>query len=327
MPENPPTTARRGLLVDPLHELRVHSATAVGRIAWCSFNDATTHSVQELGAAFHLLEAGSVQDSTTGLLLRTCHRVEWYQGGPAAATLSLPVRLCRTITGHEAAASRLARIAAGTMSLILGEQFVFQQVHSAFERLPASHPLRPAGAEALLLASQARRRFDLHARLDYRDLARTLLEARSAKPGNLVVVGGGMLARAVAQELGDERAVYLLTRSPKKLRRALRSTAGRVAVMRATELPDGVCDEGFDLVLATSGLTPEYRDRIAGLADAPSCRTVVDLCATPVLPERPNYRHLHHRAVIDLIEEANRPAVEAARAASSWIENYYGGNR
>ncbi|MFE2725646.1 hypothetical protein [Kitasatospora sp. NPDC059327] len=312
--------------IDPPHELRVHPAAAVSRIAWCSFNDTTTHSVQELGAAFHLLEAGSVQDSPTGLLLRTCHRVEWYQAGSTTAAAPVPVRLCRTIIGHEAAASRLARIAAGTMSLILGEQFVFRQVHAVFERLPARHPLRPAGAEALLLASQARRRFGLRARLDYRDLASTLLETGAAKPRNLVVVGGGMLAQAVAQDLGDERAVYLLTRDPKKLRRAMRSATSGIAVLRAAELPERVCDDGFDLMLATSGLTPEYRDRIARLANAPSCRTIVDLSATPVLPERPNYRHLHHRSVTDLIEEANRPAVEAAGAASSWIEQYYGGN-
>ncbi|MFI9365596.1 hypothetical protein ACIG5E_31800 [Kitasatospora sp. NPDC053057] len=311
---------------DPPRDDRISSAVVIGRIAWCAYNDATTHSLGELGASFQQLEGVAGTDSTTGLLLRTCHRIEWYEAEPPmAATAPLSIRLSRRITGHQAAASRLAQIAAGTMSLILGEQFIFQQVHAAFDRLSADHPLRPVGAEVLLLASQARRRFGLRARLDYRDLARTLLSASTAQPSNLVVVGGGMLAQAVAHELGDDRRVFLLTRSPKKLRRLLRAGSARTTVLRITDLPDTVRDSGFDLVLATSGLTPQYREHIARLVDAAARRLVVDLCATPVLRERSNYQYLHHPAVTDLIEDANRPAVEAARAASSWIENHYGG--
>ncbi|MET8541564.1 hypothetical protein ABZW03_13060 [Kitasatospora sp. NPDC004799] len=309
---------------DPRREDGIRSAAATGRIAWCAFNDATTHSLEELGAAFQRLDGVVGTDPTTGLLLRTCHRVEWYEAEPAAEA-PLAIRPSRRITGHEAAVSRLTRIAAGAMSLILGEQFVFQQVHAAFDRLPTGHPLLPVGAEVLLLARQARRQFGLHARLDYRDLARTLLDTSFVRPRNVVVVGGGMLARAVAQELGHDRRVFLLTRSPKKLRRLLRAGSARTSVLRITDLPDTVRDGGFDLVLATSGLTPQYRDHIASLVDATDRRLVVDLCATPVLHERPNYQHLHHPTVTDLIEDANRPAVEAARAASAWIENHYGG--
>ncbi|WP_030458510.1 hypothetical protein [Kitasatospora sp. NRRL B-11411] len=310
---------------DPPRDEGFGPAGTAGRIAWCSFNDATTHTWEELGASFRPAESGS-GGSTTGLLLQTCHRVEWYEAEPATAAVApLPIRLARRITGHEAAASRLARIAAGTMSLILGEQFVFQQVRTAFDRLPGGHPLRSVGDEVLLLASQARDRFGLHAGLDYRHLARTLLGASVVHPDNLVVVGGGMLARAVAEELGSDRRVFVLTRSPKKLRRVLPDASGRATVLRITELPDTVKRSGYDLVLATSGLTPMYREHIARLVDDGSRHQVVDLCATPVLRDRPNYQHLHHPAVTHLIEDANRPTVEAARAASSWIENHYGG--
>ncbi|MFD7447934.1 hypothetical protein [Kitasatospora sp. NPDC059827] len=311
---------------DPPLEGRTSSAHAIGRIAWCAFNDATTNSLGELGASFQQLDGAVGTSSATGLLLRTCHRVEWYEAEPAmVATAPLSIRLSRRITGHDAAASRLTQIAAGTMSLILGEQLVFQQVHAAFDRLPIDHPLRPAGAEVLLLADQARRRFGLRARLDYRDLARTLPGVSTAQSSNLVVVGGGMLAQAVAHELGDDRRVFLLTRNPKKLRRLLRTGSAGTTVLRITDLPDTVRDSGFDLVLATSGLTPQYRDHIARLVDAAARRLVVDLCATPVLHECSNYQHLYHPAVTDLIEDANRPTIEAARAASSWIESHYGG--
>ncbi|MFF2747741.1 hypothetical protein ACFVVA_19585 [Kitasatospora sp. NPDC058048] len=314
-------------IADPTRDDRIGSAGTISRIAWCAFNDVTTHSLEELGASIPRLDGVVGTDSPTGLLLHTCHRVEWYEAEPAkAVTAPFSIRLSRRIAGHEAAASRLARIAAGAMSLILGEQFVFQQVHSAFDRLPAGHPLRPVGAEVLLLASQARRRFGLRARLDYRDLVRTLLDASATHSRNLVIVGGGMLAQAVAHELGDDRRVFVLTRSPKKLRRLLRSGAAKATVLRITELPDTVRDSGFDLVLATSGLTPQYRDHIARLADSAARSLVIDLCATPVLHDRSNYQHLHHPAVTDLIEDANRPAVEAARAASFWIENQYGGH-
>ncbi|MFE4518879.1 hypothetical protein ACFRMQ_32380 [Kitasatospora sp. NPDC056783] len=302
----------------------VSSTVATGRIAWCAFSDATTHSLGELGAAFQQLDGAAGTESTTGLLLRTCHRVEWYEAAPTA-NAPIAFWLGRRITGHEAAASRLTHIATDVMSLILGEQFVFQQVRAAFNRLPAGHPLRPVGAKVLLLASQARRQFGLHARLDYRDLTRTLLDAPSVRPRNLLVVGGGMLAQSVAQELGDDRRVFLLTRNPKNLRRLLRAGSDRATVLRITDLSDTVRDGGFDLVLATSGITPQYREHIARLVDAAARRLVVDLCAAPVLHERSNYQHLHHPAVTDIIEDANRPAIEAARAASSWIESHYGG--
>lgn len=136
---------------------------------------------------------------STEVVLRTCHRFERYWAEEDDFSLESRSPHGPVVIGHAAVSARLAQIAAGTVSLIVGESFVYQQVYAAFHGLPLNHLLSGAAAEA-------RRRFDLHAALDYSQLARMLLDDCSPADTTAVVVGGGMLAQALGAWVGNEQA-------------------------------------------------------------------------------------------------------------------------
>lgn len=306
----------QGTRLDPLLPAAV---AGPARFAFCSYLDASTHTHAELGERYARSFTAPAQSSPSGVLLSTCHRLEWYQAltGENGAGPLLPE--ARTVLGHRAVLTRLARIAAGTRSLILGERFIFDQVKAAFTGLAEGHVLRGAADQALRIAVQARQRFRLAAHLDYTDLVRLLLQRTQATPRTLAIIGGGALARALASEFAHERTVLMVTRQPKRLRRHLASLRIPVTALRAADLPAHL-DSPHDLVIATIDLEPQYKARICALATAPTCATTIDLCTVPTLDARPAYHHLHHPDVIKTIEDSNRDLIAQVREADAWIE-------
>lgn len=296
------------------------------RFAACSYVDATTHPLEALGRQYQKPASVPEASRSTEAVLRTCHRFERYWAEEDDFSLESRSPHGPVVIGHAAVSARLAQIAAGTVSLIVGESFVYQQVYAAFHGLPLNHLLSGAAAEALATAAEARRRFDLHAGLDYSQLARMLLDDSSPADATAVVVGGGMLAQALAAELAATRSVVLVTRSPKRLRRRLADSGVRAAVSRVDSLSPDVAGQSYSVVLATHSLEGEYRARIIEISEGPNCRAVVDLCATPTMSDRPAYLHLHHPAVLAAIEVANHGIDDRAAAARLWIDRQLGGN-
>ncbi|WTW98248.1 hypothetical protein OG216_35095 [Streptomycetaceae bacterium NBC_01309] len=253
-----------------------------------------------------------------GMLLHTCQRLEWYTvGGPATRLPALHDR--PTVWGRRLALVRLTQIAAGTRSLVLGERFIHRQVLDAAGRLSSGHPLFHLTTDALHLAQQAREQFDLHAEVDYSDLPTLLLKPRGGTR-QLLVIGGGMLARAVAAAppAGYERVV-MLTRGPRKLRRLVEGL-GNVTVVRAPSLAAALDGRPYDTVIATTNLHPDYQSRVADAVTSPLCGCVVDLCSTPALDRRPeHYHHLYDPEVLRTLAAANRDMAERAAHARQWI--------
>lgn len=305
----------------------VPSASA-SPLAFCSYIDDTTHPPEVLGELHLRLIDNPPPLSSNGMLLHTCQRIEWYANDcTALAPISLP-KVSRTIFGHHQVCARLAQIAAGTKSLILGEQEILSQVEAACKRLPSAHLLVPAVHEALELAKQARVMFALTATTDYPELARRLIEStQGATPRMLVVIGGGMLARSVAEECFPGRNVTLVTRRPKKLARHLTFPQSAVVVKKINDLREELANIDYDVVIATSSLTPSYCAQVTSLVLAERCRAIVDLCAVPTLDRtQVNYRHLHDAGVLQIIEEANKAMIERAAQARAWIEARSGGS-
>jgi glutamyl-tRNA reductase len=308
----------------------VRSASGRGaRFTSCSYIDLTTHAPGEVAGRYAQSSADVPASSASGVWLRTCHRLEWYEGlTPARTEITDFLPEARSVEGHAAVATRLAQIAAGARSLIVGERFVFDQVSAAFTNLGADHCLLHAAAEALSVAVEARRAFKLSAVLDYTGLCRLLLEdAAGDVRRSLVVIGGGVLARALAAEFARSRAVVLVTRNPKKLRRNLAAAGVSATTCRITQADEVLVSQPYDLIIATSGVDALYREGIDALAAARDCRTTLDLCAIPVLEPGPDYRHLHDPDVITIIEDANREVAARATEARAWIADRMGGQR
>lgn len=100
----------------------------------------------------------------------------------------------------DAALLRLAEVAAGLHSVVLGEEQIIGQVRAAFA--DATGPLRGAADVAIAAARQLRREtsFDSHAG---HLLDRALSVAAVAPAGTLLVLGAGAMGRLIAQRGGD----------------------------------------------------------------------------------------------------------------------------
>lgn len=298
--------------------------TSPERSVVCVFADDTTHSLTALGRAHQALCADPPAVSPSGMLLHTCHRVEWYAVGSPAAPVAALASQPRT-WGRRQALIRLAQIAAGTRSLVLGERFIHRQVLGAAGRLPSDHPLFGLTKEALRLAEHARERFELYATVDYSDLPQLLLGHQSGGPERrlLLLIGGGMLARVVAAvpPAGYDRVV-MMTRGPRKLRRLV-DGLGIVTVVRAPSLARALDSWPYDTVIATTNLHPGYRRHVIEAACSPRCGGVVDLCCTPVLDQRPvGYRHLYDPDVLHILAAANQGMAQRADLARQWIAQH-----
>src|SRR5712691_2709420 len=94
----------------------------------------TRHAPRVLGSLHARLALAPPADAVAGLLLHTCHRVEWYSEGlqdPPIPELAGQSRL----VGEAESLARLSQIAAGARSIIAGDRLVLQQVVQARGRV------------------------------------------------------------------------------------------------------------------------------------------------------------------------------------------------
>lgn len=288
----------------------------------CVFADDTTHSLTELGLAHQSLCASPPPFSQAALLLHTCQRVEWYAAAEAIPpTLALPWKA--STTGYRDALIRLAQITAGTRSLIPGERFIQRQVLATASSLYPGHPIYDVIHGALSLATRAREHFELFAAVDYSDLPTLLLAKQPHGPKQLLVIGGGMLARAVAAAPppGYER-VLMMTRGPRKLRRVVEGL-GNVTVVRRPSLARVLGGTSYDTVIATTNLHGDYRQQVQEAVTGPLSGQVLDLCGTPALETRPDgYCHLYDPGVLQALADANSDMTDRASLARQWIAEH-----
>ena len=140
-------------------------------------------------------------------LIASCQRLEAFGSAPCDC------RAPETWKG-EAALLRLAEVAAGLHSVVLGEEQIIGQVRTAFSDV--SGPLREMADLAIAAARQLRREtsFDSHAG---HLLDRALRVAGVGSTGTLLVLGAGAMGRLVAQrgsELGFSRVVVASRTEP-----------------------------------------------------------------------------------------------------------------
>jgi glutamyl-tRNA reductase len=305
----------------------VIDAALRGAVAGCLYIDDTVADLRELGEAH---EHGPQQrrPAADGVLrLMTCHRDELYFA-PGCHQLTHPwgPRAVR-VDGDIEPRIRLTEIAAGTRSLIPGEQFIFDQVAGAVRSLPDDAVLRSVGEEALRVARRVRDDYGLRSEMDYPEAAHVLSD-QAGGGGTLVVIGAGALARAVAAHpLADTYdRVLMVTRSPKRARRRLPADT-RVQchrVQTAVELLDRT--ERWVAMVATVGMTPAYQEAITSLLGRHGGRSVVDLSSTPLTaPASGGVQmvSMYEDRFLTLVREANARVAARVPAAQAAIAEYY----
>lgn len=139
------------------------------------------------------------------MLLHTCQRLEVYSGGPMTWPNSLSMPSPRQVVAGREAVERLARIATGLESRVLGELEILGQVRKAYKALGQGRDaaeLRKTLEWILALARKARRESGIDRHLtSLGGLASRHLLSTVEEGTPIAVVGSGDLAQACVRTL------------------------------------------------------------------------------------------------------------------------------
>jgi glutamyl-tRNA reductase len=224
-----------------------------------------------------------------GLLLETCHRVEWYLTLPPRSRATTVARALpragRRLTGAAAVHHAIA-VAAGRDSVVVGEDQVLHQLRQALEAARAARTLEPVLERLFTTAIRAGRRARSWRRAPGRSLADVAVGALEGQVGTLagrevLIVGAGRIGRLAALAAAAAGAsVVVANRSPDRA-----ADVAAAAGARVTDLDPGTSIGGFaGIVVALSGQWPIGPEAVRELALSPS--PVVDLSVPLAVPER-----------------------------------------
>ena len=297
--------------------------------------DSSVCDLRQLGRAHHdLADRLNTNQAARVLWVGTCQRLEayWLAGEPSPPQAHPLERLARQVQGALALQQRLSEVAAGVRSQLLGDRFITAQVSRAVRCLDPRHALAGWAREALAVARYTRQFLGFTAALDYEALAFDILarlDGAATATRTLLVVGGGLLARAVttSPRASAYRRVVVVTRSPRRLRRQLNGSGERLVVTRLERAGGLLAGGAVNAVVATTRLDPTYRAGVAEVLLGPYCQAVLDLGSVPVLDAAhavdDRYVSMYDAPVLERIEQQNAKVAQVAAAVRSMIEGYY----
>ncbi|MCP9232820.1 hypothetical protein NMG46_21595 [Mesorhizobium sp. LMG 17147] len=225
------------------------------------------------------------------LLVSTCLRVEIY--GEEIAVRNLVGTVFsnfsyKKVEGSIAITQRLAEIASGAHSQILGENFICDQLAKAASILDSNRPIYQIVQLAIDVGRASRERQRFIASFNYDQIVRDIIADRfqaGEVRDRLYMIGAGMLGRELIRSgVGEPfRSTVVVTRKPKNLRRRLRPwTDIEFSLMRPAEM--GSAREPRSIVLiATSDVNNEYEAILRNALLQLEPRAIVDLSSIPVL--------------------------------------------
>lgn len=248
-------------------------------------------------------------------LLLTCHRVEAYD----TTVNDFPLRdsglQLEKIVGTDAAFDRLARIAAGTKSQIIGEWPIRNQVHDFVGGLPEGRT-KDLGEAALQVADSVRSEENFYSP-DHATIALQVLQ-KEAHARLLVVFGAGMLGQNLVRthkQLGFDSAL-LITRNKKKARRKLRGVEG-CHVQNIDRPKMFLPKDSCHVVVASTHLAEPYLSTVRTMVGLLNCGPIVDVCGESIFFDEDGHISLEGPTMRDFIQrfnsqmEAKRKSVEA----------------
>lgn len=255
------------------------------------------------------------------LLVTTCLRVEVYGEEPALENMDSTIFSdfsCERIEGAAAIAQRLAEIASGAHSQILGENYISDQLAKAIEFLDPNLPIFQLARLAINIGCAARERQRLVASFNYDQIVRDIIADRfqdGELPHHLYMIGAGMLGRELIRSgVGERfRSTVIITRNPKNLRKRLRTmTDMEVVLVRPAEI--GHTREPRSIVvIATTDVDDEYEAILQSALLRLEPRTIVDLSSIPVLSDaaggKLNYVTMYDEEFLRFIDQNNKQLV------------------
>ncbi|MEX2746469.1 hypothetical protein AB3480_36155 [Rhizobium mongolense] len=266
------------------------------------------------------------------LLVATCLRVEVYGEKPALKNIDGTIFaniLYKRIEGTTAIAQRLAEIASGAHSQILGENYISDQLTKAIELLDPNLPVAQIARLAIDVGCRSRDRQRFIAPFNYDQIVRDIITDRfqdGKLPDNLYIVGAGMLGRELIRSgVGEQfRSTVVVTRNPKNLRKRLRPlTEIKVALKRPAEI-GSVREPCSIVVIATADVNDEYQTILQNALLRLEPRAIIDLSSIPVLSkaavESMNYVTMYDEEFLQFIAQNNKQLTSRLPLLRSNIE-------
>jgi len=224
------------------------------------------------------------------LLITTCLRTEVYGECAALTELSrgaLWDREPKLIKNSFGVTQRLAEIASGIHSQIVGEDYIAQQLDRALEEFDQHSPVYQLARFAIDIGVAAKERYGLRAELSYDRIVRRLLSdllGTESAATDLYVVGAGMLGRQLLRSgiAKDFRRFAMVTRNPKTLRRRLRSEGIECSFVKRPGEVAGGRQNASAVVIATSEVTSDYACKLSDMVQTLQPRVIIDLSSVPV---------------------------------------------
>ncbi|RWP57386.1 MAG: hypothetical protein E5V60_03645 [Mesorhizobium sp.] len=240
------------------------------------------------------------------LLVTTCLRVEVYGQEHALRNIDSTIFSdfsSERIEGATAITQRLAEIASGAHSQILGENYISDQLAKSIELLDPNLPIFQIVRLAIDIGRASRARARFFAPFNYDKIVRDIIADRFPNgelPDRLYMIGAGMLGRELIRSgVGERfRSTVIVTRNPKNLRKRLRAwTDIDVALMRPAEI--GHAREPRSIVvIATADVNEQYQAILQKALLRLEPRTIVDLSSIPVLSKDEVWK-LNHVTMYD----------------------------
>jgi len=267
------------------------------------------------------------------LLVATCLRVEAY--GEESRLRSLDKAVFsdfsyKSVAGTVAIAQRLAEIASGAHSQILGENYISEQLTKATEFLDPTLPIRQIARLAIDVGRASRERQRFIASFNYDQIVRDIITDRfqyGEAPDCFYMIGAGMLGREFLRSgVGEKfRSTVVITRNPKNLRKRLRSfTDRKVSFIRPAEL-GSVPEPRSIVIIATTDVNDDYKTILQDALLRLGPRTIVDLSSLPVLSEtvasKLSYVSMYDREFLHFINKNNEHLEQQRSALCSDIED------
>ncbi|RUW86373.1 hypothetical protein EN833_33160 [Mesorhizobium sp. M4B.F.Ca.ET.190.01.1.1] len=266
------------------------------------------------------------------LLVTTCLRVEIYGQEHALRNIDNTIFSdfsSERIEGAVAITQRLAEIASGAHSQILGENYISAQLTKAIELLDPNLPIYQIVRLAIDIGRASRERQRFIASFNYDQIVRDIIADRFPNgelPDRLYMIGAGMLGRELIRSgVGDRfRSTVMVTRNPKNLRKRLRAWTDKdVELTRPAEIGNAREPQSI-VVIATADVNDEYQAVLQNALLRLQPRTIVDLSSIPVLSkatvEKLNYVTMYDEEFLKFIDRNNRHMVPKMPLLLSDIE-------
>ncbi|TIQ39098.1 MAG: hypothetical protein E5X49_29275 [Mesorhizobium sp.] len=251
------------------------------------------------------------------LLVATCARIELYGEEPALRNIDSKIFsdfAYGRIEGAAAITQRLAEIASGAHSQILGESYISDQLKKAIESVDPNLPIFQIARSAIAMGRAARERQRFVAAFNYDQIVRDIIDDRfrhEEPPDRLYIIGAGMLGRGLIRSgVGARfRSTVVVTRNPKNLRKRLRRWIDmEVSLMRPGEI--GYAREPRSIVvIATADVNDEYKATLQDTLLRLEPRVILDLSSIPVLSDAAtrelNYVTMYGKEFLRYIEQNN----------------------